>query len=272
MATPATSCDASEKSTSSSQVHSPEIRVTDDHGNGVDVQLPESATVNKALSFDVPEEHCQPRIQAALRPAPQRAASSEAALEPLFNHTKLPPTSNPIQDLDISTPQKRKPELTRTASGHGSLRTSLKNISSSNLFHSKKIDSGKSSVMTSATASPSETPEIRTIFSKKTCPDLDAVNKALESLRTQARSKEDPLVLNLSHLADEMRGAQADCSKLLTQAMKARDQKQHEICRSYCIRIIHNQHSKMETKVYAYNILSTQVCCPFCSHLRRNFF
>lgn len=103
-----------------------------------------------------------------------------------------------------------------------------------------------------------KTSNVRAIFQKSTCPDLNSVNRALEELRLQSTSENDPFVQHLSKLQSEIRGAEQDCKKFLALAMQERDLKKYEVCRGLCIRIIHNQHSHANTKVYAYNILATQ--------------
>lgn len=252
-------------SPSASSMSSPEIRVTDDHGNGAVVQLPAALAEQimveqrtRALTFEVPVAEKQLEMHA--RPASLRSASSETAMEPLVT-LKPAPTSNPL-DSPVSLRGKGK-EVKRVASAHGSLRMSLKSMTSAGLLSSKKkhaTDDGKSSTGTSGAASPTQvdTPEVKVILAKKTCPDLDAVSRALESLGCQDRPTSDPLVLNLKSLEQKIKGAREDCSKMLTRAMQARDRQQYEVCRALCIQIVQNQHSKVETRVYAYNILSTQ--------------
>jgi hypothetical protein len=212
----------------------------------------------RALTFEIPDAERQLRLHT--RTVPVRSASSEAAVERVLD-LKLAPTSNPL-DSPVGGKGKEK-EVTRVSSAHGSLRMSLKAMTSSSRLSSKKkhgIEDGRSSNGNSGTASPTptDTPEVKIILAKKTCPDLDAVSRALESLGCQARPTSDPLLLNLKSLEQKIRGAREDCAKLLTRAMQARDRQQHEVCRALCIQIVQNQHSKVETKVYAYNILSTQ--------------
>ncbi|KAI5366549.1 hypothetical protein Slin14017_G041890 [Septoria linicola] len=261
----ASSSSSAKPITPASNLSSPEIKVTDDHGNGTVLRLPDSMSEQmmveqraRALTIEVAE--AEKKIHLATRPAPMRSASSEAASEPVAT-LKPAPISNPAESPING--KSRGTELKRVGSGHGSLRMSLKSMTSTGLLSSKKkqsIESGRSSLVNSGTASPTrtDTPEVKTIFAKKTCPDLDAVSRALESLKVQAREPEDPLVLNLKSLEKKIQGAREDCAKLLTRAMQARDRQQYEMCRALCIQIVHNQHSKIETKVYAYNILSTQ--------------
>ena len=241
---------------------SPEIRITDDHGLGTTVQLPEAMAEQmmveqrtRALTFEVPNAETQ--MQMHTRPAPIRSTSSETSLDAIAT-LKPAPTSNPLE-TPINGKGKGK-EVKRVASAQGSLRMSLKTMkSATGLLSSKKKHSGEDS-RSSGTASPTQTdtPEVKIILANKTCPDLDAVSRALESLGCQSRPTSDPLVLNLKSLEQKIKGAREDCAKLLTRAMQARDRQQYEVCRALCIQIVQNQHSKVETKVYAYNILSTQ--------------
>ncbi|GIZ43805.1 hypothetical protein CKM354_000701800 [Cercospora kikuchii] len=249
-----------------SAVSSPEIKITNDHGRGTAVHLPDPMTEDtlstprsRSITIELPEQDRKAHL--GVRPLPVRAASSEATLTPVATVKPAPITLQPEQPAINGKPKTK--QLTRTASSHGSLRMSLKTMASAGLLAPKKktaAESGKSSVADSGTASPNrvDTPEVKTIFAKKTCPDLDAVSRALESLKAQAREPEDPLVVNLRSLEKKIQGAREDCAKLLTRAMQARDQGRYEMCRALCIQIVHNQHSKVETKVYAYNILSTQ--------------
>ncbi|KAF7198657.1 hypothetical protein HII31_00396 [Pseudocercospora fuligena] len=231
-------------SQTNSNVASPEIKITPDHGEGNDLQLPQPATRSRAISF---EENGPP--------------------SGLPTNTKAP-TSNPApnpKQMKSDLKSEAKPELKRQTSGYGSLKIfkglgSNGNRSSSSLFHRNEKSSATQSLGSgSGTQSPTpETPNVKAIFAKNTCPDLNSVNRALEELRIQARSEDDPFVKRLARLQSEIRGAEQDCKKLLSLAMQERDHKRYEVCRGLCIRIVHNQHSQADTKVYAYNILATQ--------------
>ncbi|KAF2217832.1 hypothetical protein CERZMDRAFT_92475 [Cercospora zeae-maydis SCOH1-5] len=250
-----------------SAVSSPEIKITDDYDMAAVVHLPGPMTRHAfstpprshSIIIGPPENDGTAHLGA--RPLPVRSASSEATLTPVAT-VKPAPTSGPLEQ---SAQEKAKTkQLEQKNSSHGSLRMSLRSMASNGLLAPKKkltpAESGRSSAANSGTASPNrvDTPEVKTIFATKTCPDLDAVSRALESLKAQAREPEDPLVVNLRSLEKKIQGAREDCAKLLTRAMQSRDQGRYEMCRALCIQIVQNQHSKVETKVYAYNILSTQ--------------
>ncbi|KAM3419802.1 hypothetical protein BST61_g3133 [Cercospora zeina] len=249
-----------------SAVSSPEIKITDDHGMGAVVHLPGpmtedalSTSRSPSITIELPEDNRKAHL--GVRPLPARSASSEATLIPVTTAKPAPASLQPEQPAPGKPKTK---QLDRKDSSHGSLRMSLKSMASNGLLAPKKksttAESSKSSAANSGTASPNrvDTPEVKTIFAKKTCPDLDAVSRALESLKSQAREPEDPLVVNLRSLEEKIKGAREDGAKLLTRAMEARDVGRYEMCRALCIQIVQNQHSKVETKVYAYNILSTQ--------------
>ncbi|KXT08634.1 hypothetical protein AC579_6563 [Pseudocercospora musae] len=227
-------------SQTNSNVASPEIKITRDHGEGGDLQLPQPATRSRAISFEENGPPSSTKSPTSNPPAPPKQLKSD-----------LKPDS--------------KPELKRQTSGYGSLKIfkglgSNGNRSSSSLFHRNEKSSATQSLGSgSGTQSPTpETPNVKAIFSKNTCPDLNSVNRALEELRIQSRSENDPFVKHLARLQSEIRGAEQDCQKLLSLAMQERDHKRYEVCRGLCIRIVHNQHSQSDTKVYAYNILATQ--------------
>lgn len=140
---------------------SPEIRVTDDHGLGTTVQLPEAMAEQmmveqrtRALTFEVPNAETQMQMQMHSRPSPIRAASSETSLDAIAT-LKPAPTSNPLE-TPVNGKVKGK-ELNRVASAQGSLRMSLKTMkSATGLLSSKKKHSGEDS-RSSGTASPTQT-------------------------------------------------------------------------------------------------------------------
>ncbi len=43
--------------------------------------------------------------------------------------------------------------------------------------------------------------------------------------------------------------------------MQARSDGKYEICRANCLLIVHSRYAEIETRIYAYNILSTQASC-----------
>ncbi|EME79730.1 uncharacterized protein MYCFIDRAFT_81205 [Pseudocercospora fijiensis CIRAD86] len=242
--TPNSSMASPASSQTNSSVTSPEIKVTPDHGEGGDLQLSQPATGSRAVSC---EENGPP------------SGSPSSTKAPPSNPTATSKQNKPDLKLDV------KPELKRQTSGYGSLKIfkglgNNGNRSSSSLFHRNEKSSAPHSLGSgSGTQSPTpETPNVKAIFSKNTCPDLNSVNRALEELRIQSRSEDDPFVKHLSRLQSEIRSAEQDCKKLLSLAMQERDLRRYEVCRGLCIRIVHNQHSQADTKVYAYNILATQ--------------
>lgn len=93
---------------------------------------------------------------------------------------------------------------------------------------------------------------------KQAMPDLNSVNRALDELANESRGIEDPFVTRLQSLALKMTLAEKECKELLAEAMLNRDRGRYEMCRGGCIQIVKNCASKPDTKVYAYNILSTQ--------------
>ncbi|SMY23881.1 unnamed protein product [Zymoseptoria tritici ST99CH_1A5] len=118
----------------------------------------------------------------------------------------------------------------------------------------------------SGTTSPlPDTPDLQTLFrahpTSSTCPNLPAVNRALNALRadsTAATSHPDHLT-SLTLLASTLTAARASSRKTLSQAMLARDSGKYEICRALCLGILQDPRAgaDVETKVYACAILST---------------
>lgn len=91
-------------------------------------------------------------------------------------------------------------------------------------------------------------------------PDLQSVNKALEQVKAIPGEESNKVVFidHLTRLAAELTGISDGAKKQLDQAMKARTDGRYEVCRGLCLEIVHNAYSEVPTKVYAYNILSTQ--------------
>ncbi|KAK4628876.1 hypothetical protein CLAFUW4_08218 [Fulvia fulva] len=254
-------------SPSSSGVNSvastPSITITDDHGRGESLKLPDASLSAeperpRSITFEAPT----PALK-DLKPVPDGTPPIGGIKgTEVKNSLETGPGAAPTPD-PTSTAKKERPAPKRTGSG---ILTELKQqMSSNNLFHHHKTHgvkaNGIKSVATSGTASP-RTPEVQALFEKdlkgdRHCPNLDAVNRALESLRASAAAG-DQYVSNLEELAKVIQRSRTDSRKALTDAMKARDQGQHEVCRALCLSIVQNKHAEADTQVYAYNILSTQ--------------
>ena len=102
------------------------------------------------------------------------------------------------------------------------------------------------------------TPEIKAMVKREWVPDLESVDRALEDFRLNANECEEKelVIWDLSILAIELKNAK-ECRKLLNEAMEERSKGNVEICRGKCVEILHNGKAEPETKIYAYNILST---------------
>lgn len=134
--------------------------------------------------------------------------------------------------------------------------TSLSPESSRSGQFSRAITFGRRSKETSAASSPL----LQAMLRRETIPDLQLVNRALEELNTQPDGGPNRAsdVESLEKLAFRVRTATAGTKKLLHQAMQDRNNGRYEICRAKCVEITRSQHAEVSTKIYAYNILSTE--------------
>lgn len=71
-------------------------------------------------------------------------------------------------------------------------------------------------------------------------------------------AKKGEYIGGLTKLATKLQGARDDCMELVNQAMKVREEGKPEVCRGLCYQIIRNEHTDARSKIYAWNILSTQ--------------
>ena len=116
------------------------------------------------------------------------------------------------------------------------------------------------SIASSVQSSADGSPEIQAMLKWEVVPDLELVNQALEQLSCRSEGEDtcpSGTQQQLQLLATLLATARADGKKLLTEAMHARSIGHTEICRAKCVQIVHSPHVESETKVYAYNILST---------------
>lgn len=107
------------------------------------------------------------------------------------------------------------------------------------------------------------------MLKREVVPDLDLVNRALEQLSCRAEGEGShcsSTQQQLQLLATVLATARANGKKLLTEAMHARSIGHTEICRAKCIQIVHSSHVEIETRVYAYNILSTMASVGQAEH------
>lgn len=246
----------------STAASTPSITVTPDESaepRPLDLELPEALVERvRSLTFDLPAE--ESKVRASVRPTPERSRTSDAALtaDSKANSPAVATADEQVTPKALPLPQDlKRPEVKRTGS---SFLTGLgRNLSSSNLLGRNKNgqSNAKKTPDQSGTATP-RTPEVRDLFYGTMIPDLAAVNRALDSLRDTKMPANDPYVSNLTHLAAELEKHRSDCKKILTQAMKQRDNGNAEICRALCLSIVQSKASEIDTKVYAYNILSTQ--------------
>ncbi|CAK4031350.1 Hypothetical predicted protein [Lecanosticta acicola] len=265
---------ASPPSSGASTVAStPSITVTpdeSDESHPVDLELPAAfLDRTRSLTFDLPHGE-DTKVYASVRPAPERSCDSDATLhgaEAPASHRdsvsamdeEVTPKALPQDQQD---PQRKKPEIKRSPSNSFRILSDLgKNLSSSNLFHRKTGQTGgakKATPEQSGAATP-RTPEIRELFASTRTPDLWAVNRALVSLGEEGKAEDEAWRIKLTSLQTELEARRLDSRRLLTQAMKQRDQGNHEVCRALCLNLVQGEFSaEVDTKVYAYNILSTQ--------------
>ena len=111
----------------------------------------------------------------------------------------------------------------------------------------------------STTTSLAGSPEIQPMIKEETALDFTAVNRELERINR----RHDKSSACTQHGCPK---TAHDCKKLLAEAMQARSVDKTEMCRAKCLLIIHSGMADVETKVYAYNILSTQASVGQASH------
>lgn len=233
-----------------STASTPSITVTSDEDEGTAATNLNAldyfaAARPKSLHFEVPT------TEEPTRPAPSRATSSDVTI----TTPEVPSIASIVAETKSSDKSPTKKPLLKKETSSIRLFTDFrKNLSASNLLHHGHKHGGNSG---SSSTTP-QTPEMKELLQQSTCPDLDSVNRALESLRHHSAPESDPLLTKLRTLAARMHSARCDGKKALTDAMRARDRGCPEICRAHCLSIVHNPHAEADTMVYAYNILSTQ--------------
>ena len=141
-------------------------------------------------------------------------------------------------------------------SGAASHRSLFARSRKSSFAHSRK---SSLSIRSSASTIPNS-PELQAMLKQKEAPDLESVNRVIEELKLGPGSLDGKAgyISGLERLANQLGKTREDCKTQLTRAMKARSEGRDEVCRSLCLQIVQNQYSEVATKVYAYNILSTQ--------------
>lgn len=210
---------------------------------------------SKSLKFDLLQLESHAQHRSVLR---ERSQSSNMTITQ--GEFTEEPSKISAESPDISKPTKKRPELKRGQSSR--IMTGLKKTLSSTslLFQNKLAASGQSSASQSGTTSPMpRTPDFLGLVRdlNTTWPDLESVNEVLEAHRLEAPADNAPVFDELTTLAATLKAARLDSKKTLTKAMKERDNGNCEICRALCIDIVQRMIAGVDTKVYAYNILST---------------
>lgn len=271
---------ASPASFKPSTASTPEITITEQEVTGDELHLPApmSLELPKNLTFHVP----QSQNKAMLEPQPMFVIP-KGAVESISDEgvCTIPKPSQAIAvpsqgvtetygsdgELSSSIPIATSPaNLKQRPKLLSELRRSISTSHLGHLFHPKHAGgtgtgvTGEKVTSHSGTHSPlPDSPDVQELFKKhgkQTCPDLSAVNKALNSLRVQSRPGDNEFVTSLTRLATSLELSRADSKKALIQAMQARDAGRVEVCRSLCLSIVQNSHADIDTRVYSYNILS----------------
>lgn len=281
---------ASPASLKPSAASTPEITITEQEVTGEELNLPAPMALElpRHLTFHLPDSQKAPAVE--LHPMlviPKGAVDSisddgvctipkstqpitipsRGVVETLGDDGKLS-SSVPIAPSPVALKQRPKilSELRRsTSTTHlGHLFHHPKNTTSSNPSTTgEKATTTTNIKKGSGSNSPlPDSPDVQDLFkkhNKQTCPDLEAVSRALNSLRAQSRPGDpnNEYVTSLTRLATSLELSRSDSKKALIQAMQARDAGRNEICRSLCLSIVQNSHADVDTRVYSYNILST---------------
>lgn len=229
--------------------------------------LPSRASVDELPSLTLPEPSLQsPTESGAISPLTQ---------DPNVSETDIANTPTKKDSVGDSTPQTRLDSRPRLGRNLSSLSLFKKSYSdklgrvtgghpSEASGQSKSPASAAKSTSSSSPTSVIHSPQIQAMINLEVAPDLDAVNRALEAINNSPSSSSDSdeekfqCVRELTTLATTLTIAHRDAKKLLTDAMQARSAGKVEVCRGLCWEIIRSPLAEAVTKVYAYNILSTQ--------------
>lgn len=262
----------------------PEITITEQEITGEELRLPAPMTVEsqKHLQFQLPKSQKEAEVEVRPVSAVSKGIADRDSDDAAF---KTPASSEPItipsagiihtyvqdEKLSSSVPTALSPvALKQRPKILSELRRSISTTHLGHLFHHPKNAStsnisttGEKATTTKRSGSNSplpDDPDIQDLFkkhNKQTCPDLEAVSRALAALRAQSRPGDNEYVTSLTRLANSLELSRADSKKALIQAMQARDAGRNEVCRSLCLSIVQNSHADIDTRVYSYNILST---------------
>lgn len=262
----------------------PEITITEQEVTGEELRLPAPMELGltRSLTFHGPDNQKKPAAESQpMLVSPRRTVDSYNDDSGWAIPKVIPP--NPPLDRVVQTygqdgkilssiPAAASPaSLRQRPKLLSELKRSISTSHLGHLFHHPRNTggSGPSSIQGdratvgrhSGTQSPlPDSPDVQELFrkhDKKTCPDLEAVSRALNSLRVQSRPGDNEYITSLTRLATSLELSRADSKKALIQAMQARDAGRNEVCRSLCLSIVQNSHADIDTRVYSYNILST---------------
>ena len=224
------------------------------------VQSPVPTAYRTILNHEIPPEHRARVVGAHVTFSPNPAAVDSLYRTPTRNHS----TTSLLQlgrELLTSGVRSHDPTTTLATSRRRGTNGS-RNVSPT---RRPKLGSCTSSVnllrSQSGTASLMHSPKLEAMMKQSSMPDLASVNRALSELHLaqEHASEEDNIWTgNLTHLAETLSHASRDRKWLLNHAMQERSKGNTEICRAHCVEIVNNQYAEVETKIYAYNILSTQ--------------
>lgn len=242
----------------------PDITVTEQEATINELHLPAMASeLPRNLAFHLPDSQKKPTVEVQPMLVIPKGAVESISDEGVCKIPKLTQPATVEAEARTASPAtlRQRPGMLYE------LKRSISTSHLGHLFHAKGTSSTEKSVHSDKASSHSgsnsplpDSADVQDLFkkhNKQTCPDLEAVSRALNSLRAQSRPGDIEYVTSLTRLATSLELSRADSKRALNQAMQARDAGRVEVCRSLCLSIVQNSHADIDTRVYSYNILST---------------
>lgn len=112
--------------------------------------------------------------------------------------------------------------------------------------------------VSSQPSTTADIPTIRAMMQRDSVPDLEDVTKALATSQVALDEPEENISYKaqLSEVAAQLEDASELCRRILEEASLDRDQGKIECCRAKCVLLVRCEYADVETRVFAYNILS----------------
>jgi len=112
--------------------------------------------------------------------------------------------------------------------------------------------------VSSQSSTTADIPTIRAMMKRDSVPDLEDVTEALAASQVALDESDGNIsyTAQLSEVAAQLSEASELCRRTLEEASLDRDQGKIECCRAKCVLLVRCEYADVETRVFAYNVLS----------------